>query len=204
VARRKKRSLPIFLDKEEQILLIQQPNPRYFTGLRNKVLICLVLDIGIRVSEVVNLKWKHINFRGSKVLVEQGKGQKDRYLYISADVKDELEKWNERQIKQHVKSEYVFTTFKGGQIGIRYIQQMVKRYSEKAGIEKNITPHKLRHTFATDYYKETKDILETGKALGHADVSTTMIYTHVVDDDMENSMKSFQDKRSRERKARGL
>ncbi len=68
---------------------------------------------------------------------------------------------------------------------------MVKRRAEKAGIVKDVHPHMLRHTFATEFYRQTKDIRLTQKMLGHADLSTTMIYTHVVDEDAEKAMRGF-------------
>jgi len=69
---------------------------------------------------------------------------------------------------------------------------MVKRYAAKAGIEKDVHPHTLRHTFATDLYRETTNIRLTQKALGHANLSTTQIYTHVVDEELEGALKSFR------------
>ena len=71
---------------------------------------------------------------------------------------------------------------------------MVKNYADKAGIEKNISPHTLRHTFATDLYRKTGKIRLAQKALGHADLSTTMIYTHIVNEELEGAMKSFRTK----------
>ena len=68
----------------------------------------------------------------------------------------------------------------------------MKRYAVKAGIPKDVHPHTLRHTFATDLYRQTKDIRLVQKALGHADVSTTMIYVHLVDEDLEDAMKTFR------------
>jgi len=69
---------------------------------------------------------------------------------------------------------------------------MVKRYAIKAGIDKDVSPHTLRHSFATDLYRETSKIRLVQKALGHSDLSTTMIYTHIVDDELEDVLKSFR------------
>ena len=74
----------------------------------------------------------------------------------------------------------------------RYIQRMVKRYASKAGIEKDITLHTLRHSFATDLYRKTTNIRLTQKALGHSNLATTQIYTHIVDDELEGALKSFR------------
>jgi integrase/recombinase XerD len=84
------------------------------------------------------------------------------------------------------------TTKEGGKLDPRYIQRMVKRYAAKAGIEKDITPHTLRHSFATDLYRETSKIRLVQKVLGHSDLSTTMIYTHIFDEEVESALKSFR------------
>lgn len=189
---RKGRKLPIFLNDEERKNLLKQPNPRYFTGERNKLLIEFMLNLGTRISETVNMKWTHVNLMTGKILIYQGKNSKDRYVYAGNGLVNDLRHWKDRQAEKLGIVDYVFTTGKGEKLLQRYIQVMVKRYAKKAGINKDITPHKLRHTFATDFYKQTHDILQTGKALGHADVSTTMIYTHVVDDDLEEAMKNFR------------
>ncbi len=74
----------------------------------------------------------------------------------------------------------------------RYIQDMVKRYAKKAGINKDISPHTLRHTFATDLLRGTKNIRLVQKALGHSDISTTMVYTHIVDEELEGALKNLR------------
>lgn len=191
--KRKEKKLPVFLNEQERVALLKQPNPRYFTGERNRLLMQFMLDSGVRISEAVNLKWDHVNLMTGSILIKQGKNSKDRYVWIGTGLLDYLRKWRERQIEKLGLVEFVFTTGVGSKMGQRYIQVMIKRYGKKAGLTKNITPHKLRHTFATDFYKKTRDILKTGKALGHADVSTTMIYTHVVDADLEESMKNLRD-----------
>jgi integrase/recombinase XerD len=136
--------------------------------------------------------WAHVNLNTGKILIYEGKGEVDRYIWVSDELIEEMQKWKERQTEEIGNCDHVFTTTKGKPLQNRYVQRMVKRYSEKAGIEKNVTPHKLRHTFATDFYKETRDIMKTQKALGHADVSTTMIYTHIVDSELEEAMKNFR------------
>jgi integrase/recombinase XerD len=89
-------------------------------------------------------------------------------------------------------AEFVFATLDGKEVSVRYVEQMVKRLGIRAGIEKDVHPHTLRHSFATDLYRETKNILLTQKALGHANLATTQIYTHLVDSDLEEALKSFR------------
>ena len=87
---------------------------------------------------------------------------------------------------------HVFTTLAGKPVCGRYVQQMVKRYAAKAGLDKNLHPHMLRHSFATDLYRQTKNIRLTQKALGHANLQTTQIYTHIVDEELESALRSLR------------
>ena len=135
-----KNKLPVTLEPEEAQILLKQPSKRYPTGLRNKTIMSLMLHCGLRLSEVVNLKPGNINLTKGKLRVESGKGKKDRDLAIPNYLTDLLDTW--RSIRP--KSNYFFSTLKGRKLSDRYIQQMVKRYAKKAGIEKNISPHTLR------------------------------------------------------------
>jgi len=191
MARPKK--LPTVLTEDEQTRLLEQPNPRYPTGERNQTMLRLMLNTGLRLAEVTSLKWNDLNLTTGKLMVRQGKGRKDRTLWTGEANLEALQAWRERQARECARSpEYVFTTKKGGRLHPRYVQRMVKRYASKAGIKKNITPHTLRHTFATDLYRETTNIRLTQKALGHTNLSTTQIYTHIVDEELEEALKSFR------------
>lgn len=187
------KKLPEILTEEEQEQLLKQPNPRYFTGERNYIMLKLMLDNGLRLSEATNLKWRDIDLMTGKLMIRNGKGSKDRTLWTNEENLELLRNWKERQVKEiGFKSTYVFTTLKGSKVQSRYVQAMVKRLAGKAKIEKNISPHTLRHTFATDLYRKTKNIRMVQKALGHADLSSTMIYTHIVDDELEGALKTFR------------
>lgn len=195
MSRRKK--LPKILEEEEQQQLINVFNERYPTALRNKTMIKLMLDSGLRLSEVINLKWEHINLMSGKLEVIEGKGAKDRIIYINEETIKQLKSWKDRQAKKlqekgQPKAKLVFTTLKGKKLNPANVRSMVYNYSDKAGITKKISPHTFRHTFATDLYRETSNIRLVQKALGHSDLSTTMIYTHIVDDELEQAMKNFR------------
>ena len=118
-----------------------------------------------------------------------GKNKKqNRDLAIPDYLTDLLDTWRSRRHK----SNFFFSTLKGKKFSPRYIQQMVKRYAQKAGLNKRISPHTLRHTYATQYYKQTKDIETLRRILGHSDISTTTIYITLANIDVENGMKSIK------------
>jgi integrase/recombinase XerD len=183
-----RKKLPVVLELEEAQNLLRQPNKRYPTGLRNKAMMSLMLHCGLRLSEVTNLRPSNINLTKGKLRVESGKGNKDRDLAIPDYLTDLLEKW--RNLRPQ--GDYFFSTLKGKKLSDRYVQNMVKRYSRKAGIAKNISPHTLRHTYATQYYRQTKDIETLRRILGHSDISTTTIYINLANIDVENGMKSLK------------
>ena len=189
----RRKRLPVTLTDAEQSALLAQPNQRYPTGERNYVLMRLMLDTGVRLAEASALRWAHIDMVTGKVMVIEGKGTKDRTLWVSENLLKCLRDWRERQsatcgsIPAHP-----FTTLKGSVLQHRYIQEMIRRCSIKAGIAKRVSLHILRHTFATDLYRESSNIRLVQKALGHADLSTTMIYTHVYDKEVERALKALR------------
>ena len=192
---RKSFKIPEVLTESEQEALLAQPNPRYPTGQRNYALIRLMLDTGLRLSEAIHLQWNDIDVTSGKVHVKQGKGAKDRILWIGELTLAILQAWQDRQAtacKPCGSCECCFTTLKGKPLAPQYIQQLVERLARKAGIEKHVHPHMLRHSFATDLYRETSKIRLVQKALGHSDLSTTMIYTHIFDEELEGALKSFR------------
>ncbi|MBA7570707.1 Tyrosine recombinase XerD [subsurface metagenome] len=182
-----RKKLPIILEPEEAQRLIKQPNKRYPTGIRNKAILSIMLHCGLRLSEVINLKPGNLNLTKGKLRVISGKDNKDRDLAIPEYLIDLIDSW--RKIRPE--SSYFFSTLKGKKLLSHYIQQMVGRYKKRAGIEKNVTPHTLRHTYATHYYRQTKDIETLRRILGHADISTTTIYITLANIDVEASMKAF-------------
>lgn len=183
-----KRVIPETLTPEDQAALLRQPNRRAPTGLRNLCMLRLMLNAGLRASEVIALQPGNIDCNSGKLTIKQGKGKKDRILWIGEDDLALIRRWKEKRPQ----SPYLFPTLKGDKLDDRYLRQMVKRYAQRAGIEQDVHPHTLRHTFATDLYRQTKNIRLVQKALGHADLSTTMIYTHIVDDELEDALKSLR------------
>ena len=136
-----RKKLPAVLEPEEAQNLLRQPNKRYPTGLRNKAMMSLMLHCGLRISEVINLRPGNINLTKGKLRVENGKGNKDRDLAIPEYLTDLFDIWR----KKRPESNFFFSTLKGKKLSIRYLQQMVKRYAQKAVLSKRISPHTLRH-----------------------------------------------------------
>lgn len=127
-----------------------------------------MLNTGLRLSEATALRWKDIDLMTTgKLMVRRGKGAKDRTLWIGENDTDKLRHWRQRQVKVCGDTDHVFTALKGKPMQNRYVQAMLARYIERAGINKNISPHTLRHTFATDLYRETGKIRLVQKVLGH-------------------------------------
>lgn len=186
---RKPKRLPEVLTTDEVVLLLKQPNKRYPTGMRNYCLMRLILETGLRASEALNLLVKDIDWRTGKLKVREGKGKKDRFVRLNEDCLDVLATWRGQRPEG---TDYLFPTLEGKVLKDSYLRLMVKRYGQKAGIEKDVHPHMLRHTFATEFYRQTNDLRATQKILGHADISTTQIYTHITDEDIDEKMGSFR------------
>lgn len=185
------RKLPKVLEEHEAQSLKEMFNTRYDSGLKNLCMVRLMLEAGLRVSEVCKLRPRHLDMMSCKLEVKDGKGSKDRNLWISEGLRDLVGQWLERRPD----SEWLFPTRTGSQTNPRSIRRTVKNYAQKAGIKGagEISPHTLRHTFATDLLRKTGNIRMVQKALGHADLSTTMIYTHIVDDELESALKAMAD-----------
>lgn len=174
-----RKKLPEVLTRAEVRLLLAQPNRRYPTGLRNYTMMLLMYRTGLRVSEVVNLQPHHIDHSRECIKVVDGKGGKDRVVPVEPHVLSAVDAWMTVRSKLLQKGKSVFTTLKGESLDARYIRAMMKREAQAAGFAKHVHPHMLRHTYATELLEEGLNIREVQELLGHSDVSTTMIYTHV-------------------------
>lgn len=195
----RKRKLPVVLDTAEMEKLIKVPNTRYLTGLRNKAMLALMLNMGLRVSEVCSLKPSHLNFTKDELYVKDGKSG-DRNLKIPWEIADILKAWK----KARPKSDFFFCTIKdkkagnrfdskkGGKVSTRYVQFMVKRYAKKAGIKKDISPHTLRHSYATEFIRRDGNVMVLKQILGHTDVSVTQIYVTLAGKDIKEVMGNWK------------
>lgn len=150
-------------------------------GQRNKAIIEMLFSCGLRVSELVNLKFADL-FLEDQYLRVMGKGSKERLVPISQRAIDELERWFMDRGTMCIKpgeQEYVFLNRRGHHLTRTMILIMIKRYAAEAGIQKTISPHTLRHSFATALLEGGADLRAIQAMLGHESISTTEIYTHV-------------------------
>ena len=179
---KKERSLPKLVKEDDIDKMFLVPNTRSWIGQRNLLIIRMLYATGIRVSELVNITLKDINIsdRTIKIL---GKGSKERMVVFGNNTEcalDDLDRgrW---EVNFH-DSEYLFLNKNGDKISIRYIRKIIDDIIFKASIEMHVSPHMLRHTFATGMLNNGADLVSVKDLLGHESLNTTSIYTHVSDD----------------------
>lgn len=186
---RRKRRLPKTLTKDEVQRLLAAPNITCPTGLRNRCILELMYRGGLRVGEVVRLRPRDVDLAGGSIRIWDGKGG-DGTAYFQTDaIAPLLELWKATR-RALPKSELLFVTLKGGPVSVRYVEAMFQRMRRRAKIDTPCTPHTLRHTFATELLDEGFTIREVQNALRHADLSTTEIYTHVLDSNLRAKMQT--------------
>jgi len=184
---RTKRKQVTFLNEEELGRLFDEPDIKTVSGTRDRAILELLFSSGLRVSELVSLDRDHINLKRREFMV-RGKGQKDRPIFISPDAA----KWVEDYLaKRQDNSKPLFVRYSGSKkvdnsgnhsrLTPRSVQRIVARTALLAGITKKVTPHTLRHSFATDLLMNGADIRSVQAMLGHSNISTTQIYTHITD-----------------------
>lgn len=176
------KSLPKSLNEKEVQDLIdsvrwsEDDKPLHIhTQMRDRLALIVLYSTGLRISELVNLKIKNIDF-DERTMVIRGKGEKDRIVLFDLKAKEAMLEYLEKRIKD---SDYLLVNRYGNHLSSRYIQMMIKKYASKVGIEKKVTPHVLRHSYATHLLKNGVDIRVIQQLLGHTNLSTTQIYTSV-------------------------
>ncbi len=175
------RSLPKTLSEEEVDMLLSAPNTDEPLGHRDRAMLELLYATGLRVSELINLKQSQINFNQG-VLRIVGKGDRERLIPLG----DESQRWLKdfidgprMEILLERQTDYLFPTRRGDRMTRQAFWHIIKRYAEKAGVRKKMSPHSLRHAFATHLLNRGADLRVVQLLLGHSDLSTTQIYTHV-------------------------
>ncbi len=175
------RSLPKTLSEDEVDALLNAPNTDEPLGHRDRAMLELLYATGLRVSELINLKQSQINFNQG-VLRIVGKGDRERLIPIG----EEAQRWLKNfidgprmEILLERQTDYLFPTRRGDRMTRQAFWHIIKRYAEKGGIRKKMSPHSLRHAFATHLLNRGADLRVVQLLLGHSDLSTTQIYTHV-------------------------
>lgn len=166
------KALPTFLNFGEMKILLDS-----IGCTRDLAIVRLLYASGLRVSELVGLDRDSIE--ENVIRVRSGKGRKDRISYIDDGTLELVRMYLE---KREDENPALFVNRKGERLTDRYIEILVKRHAQKAGIRKKVTPHTLRHTFATHLLQNKANIVVIKELLGHASLSTTQIYTHVTDE----------------------
>jgi site-specific recombinase XerD len=198
-----KRKQVTFLNHEELNKLLNQPKTQTIIGLRDRSILELLFSSGLRVSELINLNKDSINFEQREFVV-RGKGQKDRPVFIS----DQAVKWIQAYLeKRQDNCNALFIQYSNHlnqpdnsgnykRLSVRSVQRLVSHYAKIAGINKHVSPHVLRHSFATDLLLNGADIRSVQTMLGHSDISTTQIYTHITDSHLKQVYKKFHDQKN--------
>lgn len=193
-----------FLLAEEVARLFAEIDTTTENGLRDKAIMELLFSGGLRVSELCSLDRDRVNTKRREFVI-RGKGGKDRPIFISATAADAVEQYldsrvdnlkplflnNSRNVSKDVHAETVAES-EQRRLTPRSVQRIVKSYAMKAGITKHVSPHTLRHSFATDLLMNGADLRSVQSMLGHANIATTQIYTHVTDPHLREVHEKFQ------------
>jgi integrase/recombinase XerC len=183
------RKPPGFLTASEKKRLIKELKGQTgFADLRDRVMIEMFLGTGIRLGELAALELDDVDL-DAKHLRVLAKGNVPQVKFVKTDLRILLRRYlNERRRHGDPECEALFLSNRATRLCQRQIANRISHWIRKAGIDKKLTPHSLRHTFATHLYSATNDLLVVQRALGHRDVSTTQIYTHLVDGQLEEAL----------------
>lgn len=175
------RPLPDTLTERDVELLIDAPETEELLGFRDRAMLEVLYATGLRVSELVELTFAQLNLRQGWVRV-MGKGGKERLVPVGEDALDWLERYfagPRLALLAGRQSDFLFVTKRGEGMTRQAFWHLIKRYATVAGIDKPLSPHTLRHAFATHLLNHGADLRAVQMLLGHADLSTTQIYTHI-------------------------
>lgn len=182
--------LPRFLNQTEIELLLATPDTSTETGLRDRAILELMYASGLRVSETANLKIGNIDI-DQGILTTIGKGSKTRRVPVGSSAIEWLKSYLAvRRKKENIEIDNIFINSNGAPLNRQALHAMITEYAEKCGLE-GVSPHTLRHSFATHLVQNSADIRSVQQMLGHADISTTQIYTHITNAQLKKNYKRF-------------
>jgi site-specific recombinase XerD len=188
--KRAKRELPKILSAEEVEALMKAPNRSAPTGLRNLSILTLMHRSGLRVGEVCGLHLRDLKLEEGQVHLrpEIAKGHKEAFAYLDPHTIELLRSWIVVRRRYAARKKPLFTTLKGGPVSRKYCWEMTGRYAKRAGLERSVNPHMLRHTYATELLREGFNVREVQQLLRHDDIRTTVIYTHIFEADLHRKI----------------
>ncbi|MGN1338056.1 MAG: site-specific tyrosine recombinase/integron integrase [Candidatus Coprovivens sp.] len=199
---KKDKKLPNFLQSDELIKIFDSIDITTDLGLRNRLIFELLYATGLRVSELHNLKIKDIDFNNNEIKV-LGKGNKERITFFGEYAAKYLNDYLNTSRKNLLKgktTDYLLINNNGEHLSIRGIQDIVNKEVEHAALKHHISPHVLRHTFATDLLNNGADLKSVQELLGHESLSTTQIYTHITNERLRSVyLKTFPRQREEEK-----
>ena len=175
------RTLPQSLSEDEVDALLAAPNVSEPLGNRDRAMLELLYATGVRVSELINLKMSQMNLNQGVIRIV-GKGNRERLIPFGDEAQDWLREFIDGariEILLERQTDYLFPTRRGDRMTRQAFWHIIKRYAKKAGVQKKLSPHTVRHAFATHLLNNGADLRVIQLLLGHSDVSTTQIYTHV-------------------------
>lgn len=164
------------LTEDEARALIHAPNSRAATGLRNRALIAVLYGAGLRLAEALALKPSDVNLDAGEIRVLHGKGDRARTAGIDEGAVVHVARWIDRRQLLRIRSRILLCTLDGGALDPRYTRAMLQRMAIRAGIDKRVHPHGLRHTHATELERNGFTVTEIQQQLGHASLNTTAVY----------------------------
>ena len=185
--------LPDTLSRNEMDLLLKQPDAKTLLGIRDKAMLELLYATGIRVSELILLTVNSINWQVG-YLITMGKGKKERIVPVNRTAIDCLHQYIENIRPQFLKgntTNVLFMNRSGRGLSRQGFWKIVKKYVDKAGLQKKVHPHTFRHSFATHLLEGGADLRSVQVMLGHADISTTQIYTHITRERLKDIHKKY-------------
>lgn len=190
---KREKTLPVFLTQEEMGKLSDYVSSKSYDlkGKKDHALISLLYYTGVRVAELTNLRFGDIqNTEYGLSIRVMGKGSKERIIPLNRKAQDILSVWrlNRSNTPEH---DYVFVTEKGGRMYPRYVQRVMKKAAKDIGLQKRVTPHKLRHTFATHLLHRGENLVNIQTLLGHANLSTTQIYAHTTMEQLSKAVEKL-------------
>lgn len=173
--------LPIFLNVEEVDRLLNTPDKNTIFGMRDRAMLELLYSCGLRVSELITLNFHNINLSDEYIRIH-GKGNKERLLPMGEVAMDYLNIYEKKArpfLLKTGQTDHYFLSNRGAGMSRQNFFYMIKAYATKAGIDKPLSPHTLRHAFATHLVQQGADLRSVQLMLGHSDIATTQIYTHI-------------------------